>query len=168
MDLDDDVRIAGLCVVEEAIALAADGHRQRGSPPVLADSEGILMEVGATIWGGSRIAPGSPSSGSVTPPSAPPAPHDVYAPGGQPVAPETGVRLESLLCVRAAEAVTWYIHLDVDVAGPEIVPSALTPAPHSPPRRRAVPVRAMASPPTIPLATLSGMAIRSPQVSDMT
>ena len=67
--------------------------------------------------------------------------------------PETGVRLESLLRQRAAEAATWYVHLDVDVAGPEITPGALTPAPHWPPRERlveaasaltrAVPVRAM-------------------------
>lgn len=69
------------------------------------------------------------------------------------LAPGTGTRLESALRPRATEAEAWYVHLDVDVAGPEIVPSALTPAPHWPPRAhlieaaaataRAVPVRAM-------------------------
>lgn len=47
-------------------------------------------------------------------------------------------RLERDLAARAAEAPAWYLHLDVDVAGPEIVPGALTPAPHWPPRQRLI------------------------------
>lgn len=39
---------------------------------------------------------------------------------------------------RAAAADTWYLHLDLDVAGPDVVPTALTPAPHWPPRAHLV------------------------------
>lgn len=49
-------------------------------------------------------------------------------------APGVGGRWEAALRARAGEAATWYIHLDLDVAGSEVVPSALTPAPHWPPR----------------------------------
>jgi arginase len=55
---------------------------------------------------------------------------------------------------RAHEAAAWYVHIDVDVAGPEVVPGGLTPAPYWPPRQhlieaaasvaRAVPVQALA------------------------
>jgi len=47
-------------------------------------------------------------------------------------------RLERDLAARAGEAPAWYLHLDVDVAGTDIVPGALTPAPHWPPRQRLV------------------------------
>jgi arginase len=43
-------------------------------------------------------------------------------------------RWEVALAARAQAADAWYLHLDVDVAGPDIVPFALTPAPHWPPR----------------------------------
>ena len=68
---------------------------------------------------------------------------------------EPGVagRLGAALGPRAGEAPAWYVHVDVDVAGPEEVPGALTPAPRWPPRAhlldaasavgRAVPVRAI-------------------------
>src|SRR5262249_1430304 len=62
-------------------------------------------------------------------------------------------RWEAALGARTDAAEAWYIHLDLDVAGPDVVPSALTPAPHWPPRAqlveaaaataRAVPARAM-------------------------
>ncbi len=68
-------------------------------------------------------------------------------------APGVGERWEAALGARAAAADAWYLHLDLDVAGPDVVPSALTPAPHWPPRShlveaaaataRAVPCRAM-------------------------
>lgn len=47
-------------------------------------------------------------------------------------------RLERDLTARAGEAPAWYFHLDVDVAGPAVVPGALTPAPHWPPRQRLI------------------------------
>lgn len=69
------------------------------------------------------------------------------------LAPGVGARWGTALSARADEAAAWYIHLDLDVAGPEVVPAALTPAPHWPPRAhlveaaaataRAVPSRAM-------------------------
>jgi arginase len=68
-------------------------------------------------------------------------------------APGVGMRWEEALGTRADAADAWYLHLDVDVAGPVVVPSSLTPAPHWPPRAhlveaaaataRAVPCRAM-------------------------
>jgi arginase family enzyme len=68
-------------------------------------------------------------------------------------APGVGMRWEAALGARADAAAAWYFHLDVDVAGSDIVPSALTPAPHWPPRAhlveaaaataRAVPCRVM-------------------------
>jgi arginase len=45
-----------------------------------------------------------------------------------------GGRVSALLGPRAGEADAWYIHVDVDVAGPEEVPGTHTPAPHWPPR----------------------------------
>jgi arginase len=68
-------------------------------------------------------------------------------------APDVAVRWEDALGARANAAAAWYLHLDVDVAGPDVVPSSLTPAPHWPPRAhlveaaaataRVVPCRAM-------------------------
>jgi arginase len=68
-------------------------------------------------------------------------------------APGVAIRWEAALGERASAADAWYLHLDVDVAGPDIVPVALTPAPHWPPRAhlveaaaataRAVPCRVM-------------------------
>jgi hypothetical protein len=52
----------------------------------------------------------------------------------QAVGPAGGVaRTTALLAPRAVAAPGWYMHLDLDVAGPEELPGALTPAPHSPP-----------------------------------
>jgi arginase len=48
--------------------------------------------------------------------------------------PGVGSRLDGTLRPRASQAPAWYIHLDVDVAGTEEVPGALTPAPLWPPR----------------------------------
>jgi arginase len=62
--------------------------------------------------------------------------------------------LEAALGARAGVADAWYLHLDLDVAGPEAAPGGMTPAPYWPPRdslvaavaaaARAVPVRAVA------------------------
>jgi arginase len=48
------------------------------------------------------------------------------------------IRWEAALGARADAAAAWYLHLDVDVAGPDIIPFALTPAPHWPPRAHLV------------------------------
>jgi arginase len=52
--------------------------------------------------------------------------------------PGVAERWEALLRTRADAADAWYFHLDLDVAGPDVVPSALTPAPHWPPRAHLV------------------------------
>jgi len=52
---------------------------------------------------------------------------------GQPAAIS---RMEAALQARANEAPAWYLHVDLDVAGPEEVPGMMTPAPHWPPRER--------------------------------
>jgi arginase len=69
-------------------------------------------------------------------------------------APGFAERLERALRSRAGTAAAWYLHVDLDVAGPEEVPGGLTPAPHWPSRKalfdalavtaRALPVRAAA------------------------
>jgi arginase len=68
--------------------------------------------------------------------------------------PGAAKRLETALRSRADAAPAWYLHVDLDVAGPEEVPGGLTPAPHWPSRKalfdaleataRALPVRAAA------------------------
>jgi arginase len=67
---------------------------------------------------------------------------------------DTATKLQSLLAPRANSADAWYVHLDVDVAGPQEVPGVMTPAPHWPSRQhlldamhaavQAVPIRAFA------------------------
>lgn len=47
-------------------------------------------------------------------------------------------RVTDLLRQRAAEASSWYLHLDIDVAGPEVSPGGMTPAPHWPPRQHLI------------------------------
>lgn len=47
---------------------------------------------------------------------------------------DAAARTAALLGVRAGEAPGWYLHIDLDVAGPEAVPGALTPAPLWPAR----------------------------------
>ena len=44
------------------------------------------------------------------------------------------IQVAELLAVRAQEAESWYLHLDVDVAGPAEVPGGLTPTPNAPSR----------------------------------
>jgi arginase len=46
--------------------------------------------------------------------------------------------LEAELAARAGAADAWYLHLDLDVAGPEAAPGGMTPAPSWPPRDRLV------------------------------
>jgi arginase len=47
-------------------------------------------------------------------------------------------RLQAALRTRANEAKAWYLHIDLDVAGPEENPGNLTPAPHWPPRQHII------------------------------
>ncbi len=47
-------------------------------------------------------------------------------------------RVATLLRQRAAAAPSWYLHLDIDVAGPEASPGGMTPAPYWPPRQRLI------------------------------
>jgi arginase len=47
---------------------------------------------------------------------------------------DAAARTAALLSPRAAAAPAWYLHIDMDVAGPEAVPGALTPAPLWPAR----------------------------------
>lgn len=42
-------------------------------------------------------------------------------------------RMQDALRSRASEARAWYVHLDLDVGGPEVCPGGLTPAPFWPP-----------------------------------
>ncbi len=51
------------------------------------------------------------------------------------VEPGVSERLETALRQRASEAAAWYLHMDLDVAGPEELPGGMTPAPHWPPRQ---------------------------------
>ena len=54
------------------------------------------------------------------------------------VQPGVAKRLQSALQPRASEAKAWYLHIDLDVAGPEENPGNLTPAPHWPPRQHII------------------------------
>ncbi len=48
--------------------------------------------------------------------------------------PGVAERIQAALKPRTAEATAWYVHIDLDVAGPEELPGGMTPAPHWPPR----------------------------------
>lgn len=50
------------------------------------------------------------------------------------IGPDAAARTAALLGARAEAAPGWYLHIDMDVAGPDAVPGALTPAPHWPAR----------------------------------
>jgi arginase len=50
--------------------------------------------------------------------------------------PDASERVQQALRPRAQEAEAWYLHLDLDIGGPEESPGGLTPAPYWPPRER--------------------------------
>lgn len=52
--------------------------------------------------------------------------------------PESVTRLRDALRARSAEAAQWYVHIDIDVAGPDVAPGGMTPAPHWPSRERLI------------------------------
>lgn len=60
-------------------------------------------------------------------------------------APEAVTRLHDALRERATEAAAWYVHIDIDVAGPIEAPGGMTPAPHWPARDRLIASVAAAS-----------------------
>jgi hypothetical protein len=54
----------------------------------------------------------------------------------------------------------WYLHIDLDVAGPEANPGNLTPAPHWPPRKHIIEA-ARATAQTVPIKEAS-LAVYNP------
>ncbi|WP_425145176.1 arginase family protein [Deinococcus sp.] len=66
---------------------------------------------------------------------------------------DVGAKVQALLKPLHSQAVGWYLHIDVDVAGPDTVPGGMTPTPHPPSRAarleavrmttRTLPVRVM-------------------------
>jgi len=74
--------------------------------------------------------------------------------------PDTAKRLQVDLQNRAYAAEAWYLHIDLDVAGPEENPGNLTPAPHWPPRQHIIEA-ARASAQTLPVKVAS-LAVYNP------
>jgi len=61
--------------------------------------------------------------------------HPIFWLGAQDMMQQNGEkRVQTGLRQRANEAPGWYLHIDLDVAGPEELPGGLTPAPYWPPR----------------------------------
>jgi arginase family enzyme len=73
---------------------------------------------------------------------------------------DAGTRLATKLQPMASEAPAWYIHLDLDVAGPEESPGGHTPAPHWPPRESLVQAAGAAAA-TVPIRVI-GLAAYNP------
>jgi arginase len=73
---------------------------------------------------------------------------------GELSAPGVTPRVRQALMTRLSEATAWYIHIDVDVAGPEVVPGGLTPAPYWPPREHLL-AAAGAVAHTLPVSVIS-------------
>lgn len=74
--------------------------------------------------------------------------------------PGVAERVQAALRPRAVEAKAWYLHVDLDVAGPEEVPGGLTPAPHWPPRQHIIEA-ARAAAQTVPVKVAS-IAVYNP------
>jgi arginase len=58
----------------------------------------------------------------------------LHLPAGELLVSGVAERVQQNLAPRAQEANAWYVHLDLDVGGPEESPGGLTPAPVWPPR----------------------------------
>jgi len=69
-------------------------------------------------------------------------------------------RLQAALRPRANEAKAWYLHIDLDIAGPEENPGNLTPTPHWPPRQHIIEA-ARAAAQTVPVKVAS-LAVYNP------
>lgn len=76
------------------------------------------------------------------------------------VQPGVAKRLQSALQPRATEAKAWYLHIDLDIAGPEENPGNLTPAPHWPPRQHIIEA-ARATAQTVPV-NVASIAVYNP------
>ena len=76
------------------------------------------------------------------------------------VQPGVAKRLQAALRPRANEAKAWYLHIDLDIAGPEENPGNLTPAPHWPPRQHIIEA-ARATAQTVPVKVAS-LAVYNP------
>src|SRR6266568_283285 len=76
------------------------------------------------------------------------------------VQPDVAIRLKADLQSRANEAQAWYMHIDLDVGGPEENPGNLTPAPHWPPRQHIIEA-ARAAAQTVPVRVAS-LAVYNP------
>jgi arginase len=76
------------------------------------------------------------------------------------VQPGIAESVQTALRPRANEAQAWYMHIDLDVAGPEEVPGGLTPAPHWPPRQHIIEA-ARATAQTVPVKVAS-LAVYNP------
>jgi arginase len=74
--------------------------------------------------------------------------------------PGVATRLQAALQTRSNEAKAWYLHIDLDVAGPEENPGNLTPAPHWPPRQHIIDA-ARATAQTVPVKVAS-LAVYNP------
>lgn len=69
-------------------------------------------------------------------------------------------RIQAALRLRAGEVKAWYLHIDLDVAGPGEVPGGMTPAPHWPPRQHLIEA-ARAAAQTLPVRVAS-IAVYNP------
>jgi arginase len=76
------------------------------------------------------------------------------------IEPGAAERLQAVLRLRAGEAKAWYLHVDLDVAGPEEVPGGLTPPPYWPPRQHIIEA-ARAAAQTVPVKVAS-IAVYNP------
>jgi arginase len=76
------------------------------------------------------------------------------------VQPGATKRLQGALRPRANEAKAWYLHIDLDIAGPEENPGNLTPAPYWPPRQHIIDA-ARATAQTVPVKVAS-LAVYNP------
>ncbi len=74
--------------------------------------------------------------------------------------PDVAKRLQVDLQRRAYAAEAWYLHIDLDVAGPEENPGNLTPAPHWPPRQHIIDAAHVAAQ-TLPVKVAS-LAVYNP------
>ena len=74
--------------------------------------------------------------------------------------PDAAGRVRAAIRPRAGEAEAWYLHIDLDVGGPEVCPGGLTPAAYWPPSEHIV-ASAKASAQTMPVKVAS-LAVYNP------
>jgi len=86
--------------------------------------------------------------------------HPIARLDAEAIGPDAAERTTALLAPRAAAAPGWYLHIDLDVAGPKAVPGVLTPPPRWPARDHLIASIAAAAK-AVPLACL-GIAAYDP------